>query len=85
MEVGYKLIFIRQFGKLVPELQDEVENTIRLLKDSKNHKKLKVRKLRGGLKDCYSCSVNYSHRILFVYEGKKQITLIAVGDHSVYQ
>ncbi len=85
MEIGYKPSFIKQFGKLIPALQDEAEVVIGLLKDTKNHKKLKVHKLQGKLKDCYSCSVNYSHRILFVYEGKKQITLIAVGDHSVYQ
>ncbi len=85
MEIWYKTRFIRQFNKLDPILKNEVEDTVNLLKDNKNHKKLRVHKLSGKLKECYSCSVNYSHRILFMYENKKQITLLAVGDHSVYE
>ena len=85
MEIAYKPRFIRQFGKLVPDLQEEVESTIELLRDRENYKRLKVHKLHGPLAGCYSCSVNYNYRIVFIYEGTDQVILLAVGDHDVYR
>lgn len=85
MEILYKPTFIRQFNKLEELLQDEVLEKIELFKDKKNHKQLKVHKLTGKLKDFYSFSVNYSYRIVFLYENKKSVTFLAIGDHDVYK
>ncbi len=85
MEVLFKPNFIRQFNRLEPALQDEVFEKIELFKDAKFHKQLKVHKLKGRLKGRYSFSVNYQTRIVFTYVSKREIVLLAVGDHNVYK
>jgi plasmid maintenance system killer protein len=81
----YAPIFVRQFHKLPKSLQGEVLEKIELFKDTKNHQSLKVHKLLGHLKGRYSFSVNYKYRIIFRYETKNQVDILAIGDHDVYQ
>ena len=74
LEVKFKKKFLRQFKKLPPGLQDEVESKIELFKNPKNHKMLKVHKLKGSLKKFSSFSVDYSNTIVFTFENKSTIT-----------
>lgn len=85
MIICYKPSFVRDFKKLPAELQEEVLEKVELFKDTENHKKLKVHKLKGRLGDYYSFSVTYSHRIVFEYESKNEIVFLAIGDHDVYK
>lgn len=85
MRISYKPSFVREFKKLQSELQEEALERIDLFKDIKNHKKLKVHKLKGRLKNFHSFSVTYSHRIVFSYETKEEVVFIAIGDHDVYK
>lgn len=84
MGVKYLPKFIRMFNKLDPALQDEVVEKIELFKNPKNHKLLKVHKLKGRLQGSYSFSIDYKNRIVFEYETKEIALLMAVGDHDVY-
>jgi mRNA-degrading endonuclease YafQ of YafQ-DinJ toxin-antitoxin module len=85
MIISYKPSFVREFKKLPAELQEEALERIELFKNIENHKKLKVHKLKGRLKDFHSFSVTYSHRIVFSYESKEEVVFIAIGDHNVYK
>jgi mRNA-degrading endonuclease YafQ of YafQ-DinJ toxin-antitoxin module len=85
MLISYKPSFVREFKKLPAELQEEAMERMDLFKNVENHKKLKVHKLKGRLKDFHSFSVTYSHRIVFCYESKEEVVFIAIGDHSVYK
>ena len=85
MEVYYKPSFVKQYAGLEPELQEEVKDKIRLFKDKKNHRQLKVHKLKGHLEGCYSFSVNYRYRIVFRYLSQNEAALLAIGDHDVYK
>jgi len=85
MVVRYKPSFVREFKKLPDELQEEALERIELFKDKKNHKKLKLHKLKGKLKDFHSFSVTYSHRIVFMYEKKDEVVFLGIGDHDVYK
>lgn len=85
MDLFYKPIFIRQLNKLPKELQEEALEKIELFKNVSNHKQLRVHKLKGHLKGCYSFSVNYSFRIVFDYDTKSKINILAIGDHDIYQ
>ncbi|MEK7185263.1 MAG: type II toxin-antitoxin system RelE/ParE family toxin [Patescibacteria group bacterium] len=67
---------------LEKNLKEEVKNSILLFKNIKNHKKLKVHKLRGVLKNAYSFSVNYRVRIVFKYEDEHTVNLLYVGSHD---
>lgn len=85
LKIGYKQSFVRQFNKLEPALQDEVVEKIEEFRDKKNHKNLRVHKLHGALKDRYSFSVNYDHRIAFRYLDNNTVVLLDIGDHDLYK
>ncbi|MDD3662298.1 MAG: type II toxin-antitoxin system RelE/ParE family toxin [Candidatus Pacebacteria bacterium] len=85
IKIIYAPIFVRQFKKLNIDLQDEVLEKIELFKDASNHKILKVHKLNGIYKNCFSFSVNYSYRIIFQYENKKEVAFLSIGDHGIYK
>jgi mRNA-degrading endonuclease YafQ of YafQ-DinJ toxin-antitoxin module len=85
MLIGYKPSFVREFKRLPAELQEEALERIDLFRKIENHKKLKVHKLKGRLKDFHSFSVTYSHRIVFSFESKNEVVFLAIGDHNVYK
>ncbi len=85
MKVAYLPVFTKRFNKLDASLQQRVLESIELFKDPKNHKTLKVHKLHGVLKNRYSFSVDYKHRIVFTYLKKDEAVLLAIGDHSIYE
>lgn len=82
--VTYTPHFLRQFNKLPPSLQDEVEENIILFQKDPQLPSLRVHKLDGRMKGCWSFFVNYRYRVVFSYDRKKEAALLAVGDHSVY-
>ncbi len=87
MQIEYERRFLRQLRALPKILQNEIFIAVDKLKDETNHKSIGVHKLQGKLRDAYSASVNYKIRMIFFYpKGKpRRITLIAVGDHEIYE
>mgnify|MGYP001613691915 CR=1 FL=1 len=85
IEVHFKPSFIRQMNKLEANLVDEAVEKIALFKDVRNHKALKVHKLKGHLKNTHSFWVNYQVRIVFEYESQNEAVLLMIGDHDVYK
>ena len=84
-KIGFKPSFIKQAKRLEKGLFEKMIGKIELLKNERNHSLLKVHKLHGKLADCYSFSVDYGVRIIFEFETNKELTLLAIGDHSVYK
>ena len=84
MELIHAPYFVRQFQKLEDGLKEEVLEKIELFRNPKNHKMLKVHKLKGRLKGRWSFSVSYRFRIVFSYVSKRRAALLGIGDHSVY-
>jgi len=85
MDILFTGRIIRELYELEKDLQNEAYEKINLFKDVTNHKALKVHKLHGRLKDWYSFSVNYKYRIVFQYEGKNKVIMLAIGDHDIYK
>lgn len=81
-EVEYSTRFVRTSSRLSPELKEEILERVEQLKDLKNHKRPKVHKLKGKLKDVWSFSVNYRIRITFFKPRKNVILLETVGTHD---
>lgn len=77
-------MFVRQFKVLEGSLQEEILEKIELFRDRKNHRFLKVHKLKGPLAGRFSFSVNYKFRIVFSYLSSCEAVLLAVGNHDVY-
>jgi len=82
--VSFKPSFIKKFQKFDAELQGEILQKIELLKDVRHHRTLRVHKLHGALAGFRSFSVSYKIRIVFEYVSKKEVALLFVGDHEVY-
>ncbi len=85
LEINYKPSFICSYDEAEASLREEIKEKISLFRNKNNHKSLKVHKLHGSLKDCYSFSVNYRIRIVFEYLSKNEVSLLAVGDHTLYK
>lgn len=71
-------------AKLNAHLQRKTEKIIVELGLEENHNNLRVHKLKGYLKDKYSCSLDYKNRIIFEYLNDEEIVLLAVGSHDLY-
>jgi len=84
LEILYKPAFVRQYKKFSAPLQEEIKEKIALFKKDPHHVFLKTHKLKGELKAFQSFSVNYEYRIVFEYESKNKVVLLAVGNHTVY-
>lgn len=85
MKIFYTPHFLRLFKKLPVGLQDEVEETILLFLKNPADPSLRVHKLKGVLKNCWSMSVTYDVRIVFQYDRRGVVAMLAVGDHAVYE
>jgi len=87
IDIGYSSEFLRVFDRLPTLLQKDIDEKISLFKDRANHRQLRVHKLHGKYAHCWSFSVNYKFRIVFVYvgKGKNTVSFITVGDHDIYK
>lgn len=83
--VVYRPSFLRQYKKLPKPLREEIREKIAAFRKDPTDPSLKAHKLKGRLQASYSFSVNYKYRIIYEYESKKRIALLAVGDHSIYE
>jgi mRNA-degrading endonuclease RelE of RelBE toxin-antitoxin system len=86
MRFKYKPSFLRALKKLPPEVQREAREKLEQFADPANHERLRVHKLKGRMKNYYSFSVTYSHRVVFEYDGsdKNTVVLMVIGNHDVY-
>lgn len=85
MQIFFAPRFVRQFKKLSPELQADVEKAIELFRASSRDQSLNLHKLQGKLKGFFSFTVNYRYRIVCEQDGENVWALLAVGDHDVYR
>ncbi len=85
LDIAYKPGFIRQLQKLPPALQQEVKERIALFRENHTNPTFHTHKLKGALEGRWSFSINYQYRIVFGFEMKKSVVLLAVGDHDVYR
>ena len=84
LDVYFKASFIRKMNALPANLREEAVEKIELLKDTRNHKALRVHKLHGTLAGLSSFSVNYKMRIVFQYISRNEVALLSIGDHDIY-
>ena len=82
ISIQYAPTFVRMYKRLDNNLKEEIKEKIASFQNPANHEKLKVHKLKGGLENTYSFSVNYKIRIVFEYEQKNIVNLLYVGSHD---
>ena len=84
MKVAYTRAFFKRLNKYEDGFKETVFEKIEEFRDSKNHERLKVHKLHGKFSKFYSFSVNYKTRIVFEYISKREVALLSIGDHDIY-
>lgn len=84
MLISYTSKFVRKSNKLSTDLKNQLIKAEERFKKDPYDQTLRTHKLKGQLKDYYSFSINYSHRVLFSIEPGGSVVFIDIGDHSVY-
>lgn len=90
MKIGWTPKSLRAFKRLIrknPNLRPLIEQTLRQLAADPFHPSLHTHKLKGDLSNIWSCSIDYSNRLLFEFvenpeEQEEGILLINLGDHD---
>ncbi|MEI1378394.1 type II toxin-antitoxin system mRNA interferase toxin, RelE/StbE family [Nostoc sp. UHCC 0926] len=90
MKIGWTPKSLRAFKRLIrknPNLRPLIEQTLRQLAEDPFHPSLHTHKLKGDLSNIWSCSIDYSYRLLFEFvenpeEQEEGILLINLGDHD---
>jgi mRNA-degrading endonuclease YafQ of YafQ-DinJ toxin-antitoxin module len=85
MKIEYSSKFVRNFKKLPLEIQTKAIQQERVFKSDIFSLGLKTHKLKGNLKDCFSFSVDYSNRIVFIINENDCVVFLDIGDHSIYK
>ena len=90
MKIAWTPKSIKAFKKIIrknPQLKNLIEITLRQLVKDPFHPSLRTHKLQGNLSETWSCSINYSYRIIFEFiespnEPEKAILLVNLGSHD---
>ena len=85
LKLQYAPAFFKQLKKLNPTLQELVVERVGLFKDRKNHRLLEVHKLKGAMRGRMAFSVDFHHRVVFIWLSSDEAALLAVGDHTIHQ
>lgn len=91
MKIAWTPQSIRAFKRIVrkrPDFKPPIEKTVRQLAEDPFHPSLRTHKLKGDLANTWSCSIDYSYRILFEFiknpeEQEEAILLLNIGSHDV--
>ncbi len=85
MKIVYSPYFSRKFKKIPKELKKIVLERELIFRRDPFDPRLKTHKLHGKLKNHFSFSITYKHRILFEFLSEDEVLFIDVDDHSIYQ
>ncbi|HLB95933.1 MAG TPA: type II toxin-antitoxin system mRNA interferase toxin, RelE/StbE family [Patescibacteria group bacterium] len=77
--------FDRSLSKLPNAIQQETLKKVAIFRENSFDPRLRTHKLKGKLKNSWSFSINYSHRVVFEMIGKNTVLFYDIGDHRIYQ
>ena len=85
VKILYLPKFAKQYSKLPQVVQKDAEKKEKIFRKNPFDGRLKTHKLKGRLKDFYSFSVSYSHRIIFDFESEEVVRFYLIGNHDIYE
>lgn len=83
-KITYSSHFAKAFKALPNVVKKQAIQKEKIFREDCFGQRLKTHKLKGELKEYWSFSVNYSHRILFEFQDDGEVGFIDVGTHSIY-
>ena len=87
MRIAWTPQSLRAFKRIIrkkPHFRQLIEKTVVQLAQDPFHPSLHTHKLKGDLSNIWSCSIDYSYRILFEFieEPEEAILLLNLGSHD---
>lgn len=84
MIIIYTSKFEKEYKNLPREIKDLAIEKEVIFRNNPFEKSLNVHKLNGKLKDYWSWSIDYRHRIIFWFKNKNEVWFLSVGSHDIY-
>ncbi len=85
MIIFYSPKFEREYRKLSANVHTKAKKILEILLIDPFSPTLKTHKLHGHLKNYWSCSIDYSYRILFQFLPNDALMLRSIGTHDIYE
>ncbi len=85
MIISYSSKFEREYRKLPLSVKKTAENKEEIFRINPFDVRLKTHKLKGGLKDFWSFSIDNKYRVIFELVSKQEIWFHSVGTHEIYK
>lgn len=85
MKIYYSRTFAKEYKRLPKKVKLLAEKQEALFRNDPYNPKLKTHRLSGRLKEYYSFSIDFQHRIIFEFVGKTLVWFHAVGTHEIYR
>lgn len=84
-EIQYAPLFVRNFRKLTPKEKVIAYQKEDIFRQNAFDQKLRTHKLKGGVKDKWSFSITYSHRVIFKFIDQDTALFYDIGSHDIYK
>ena len=85
MKIYYSSKFEKEYKRLSNKVKLTAEKKEKIFRNDPFDSKLKTHKLTGRLKDFYSFSIDFKHRIIFEFSGKNIVWFHSIGSHEIYK
>ena len=85
MQVELSSRFKKRFRKLDRRVQARTVERIKIFKENSFDTRLETHKLHGKDWGLCSFSVDYSHRIKFIFIDRGKVLLLEIGRHDIYK
>ena len=85
LTIYYSSHFVQAFKKLHHDMQKKAVEREKLFRIDFFDPRLKTHKLKGDMADFWSFSVDYSNRIVFIFEKNGTVGFVDIGSHSIYK
>ena len=82
MEILFHRDFKKQLDKLPPKIKTKFQERVELLVSNPKDERLRLHGLRGRWDGYSSFDVTGNVRVVFSYQSKRSIVLVAVGTHA---
>jgi len=77
--------FERQYQKLSRYAREKACLKERIFRENPFDLRLETHKLHGKEKDACAFSIDYSHRIKFIFLAREHVLFLEIGGHDIYR
>ncbi|MBI4137665.1 MAG: type II toxin-antitoxin system mRNA interferase toxin, RelE/StbE family [Candidatus Sungbacteria bacterium] len=84
INIVYTARFLKSLKRLTPRIKDAPKAREQIFRNNPFDPRLKTHKLHGRFTGFRAYSVDYTYRVIFVFDREKRIIYYDIGDHSLY-